>query len=186
MLRNMEIEVEKRGLLNERRYHEVLDRLRQLEAVDKGEVSTESIFYLSNRWQLKIQRSTPGRAAKIAWKSGGNDGAESRRELELAISHDNFDAANELMRQVLPGVSVFPTHQRRHDFTLNTVQVALKYSPDWDYHIEIEALVNDESRVPVALEAIQNLADTLGITLLSPEEEQKFVAQRIQERKKRH
>jgi len=174
----MTIEVEKRALLDESRYHELLVLLDE-RAEDKGENDTVSVFYLRERSQIKVQRNETARTAKIAWKSGGVDGAEQRHELELPIGYDDFDAANELMRAVVSDAQVFPTKQTRHDYLIDDIDVAIKYSDDWGYHAELEIVVDDDARVEDALTRIHALADTLDIQLLSEDEERDFVAAHI-------
>lgn len=180
----MTIEVEKRALLSKEMYDALLARLAK-EAIDKGENDTESVFYLQPDAQIKVQRNDSVKTAKIAWKSGAMDGTEHRKELELTIDYDDFGTANKLMTALLDDAQVFPTRQTRHDYTLNGVDIAIKYSDDWGYHMELEVMVDATQAVPGALSRIEELAGTLGIQLLDEAEEKDFIDARIKEREAR-
>lgn len=67
----MAIEVEKKCLLSESRYKSLPDELLKMGAIDQGNNDTETIFYVLDKAQLKIQFRSSQRKAKLAWKSGG-------------------------------------------------------------------------------------------------------------------
>lgn len=173
----MSIEVEKRGLLEQKVYLELPEKLRLLGAKNYGENNTSTVFYLLDRAQLKLQVLSSKRQAKIAWKSGGFDGSAHRREIEVNIDYDSYESATDLLEVLVPSsTKKVPTEQKRQDFELDDLSIALKYSDHWGYHIEIDKNVTDELGVDDALEQINTLANKLGIKLFSEEEEAKFVA----------
>jgi adenylate cyclase class IV len=178
------IEVEKRALLDKESYVSVFDALVQRGAVDKGKKDTETLFFISSDWQMKVQRSVKDHTAKIAWKSEGSNGAEARQEIELPIGYEDTEVASKLLAKLVPQAEQYPTVQQRDDFELDGILVSLKYSDDWGYHIEFDKVVRTKKGVERALEEITTLAQKLDVTLLTPEEETAFVKRKMKEAKK--
>ena len=182
----MNIEVERRALVDEATLRSLAARLKALGAEDIGDDDTETAFYLTDGWQAKVQRRlAPGGEAKIAWKSGGNDGSAERQEIELPIAADHIDIARRLMTVLAPQAEVFETVQKRHDYRLDGVGVALKFSEDWQYHVELDMVVDSEAQAAEAGQRIEAMADRLGIKLLTPEEERAYVEKKIAERQRK-
>ena len=167
----MAIEVEKRSIVTRKKYEGMRDQLLALGAEDLGRKDTETIFYVTDTAQLKVQSSSPQNEAKIAWKSGGLDGASAREEIEVRINFDDIASAEALIDRLMRGAKKVPTSQKRHDYRIGELTVAVKYSEHWGYHIEIDEVVEDDKQVAGALQHIQQLADKLGVTLLTSAEE---------------
>lgn len=70
---------------------------------------------------------------------------------------------------------VIHTAQTRRNYKYKEVEIALKYSKEWQYHMELEILVSDISEKKVAEEKIHKVATELGIKIMTEEELQKFV-----------
>ena len=180
------IEVEKKALLSQVAYDELNARLLGKGALDLGENNTASVFYVQeNVGQIKVQHLVSKGEAKIAWKSGGLDGSESRQEIEVALDESQLEEANELISALLPHKTVYATEQRRHDYLLESVNVAVKWSADWGYHIEFDINVENPDKVDEALQKISVVANDLGVELLTPDEEVAFVQAAIKLRKAR-
>lgn len=179
----MNIEVEKRAIVDKETLHALAEKLSSLGAKDLNDDDTETIFYLTDEWQAKVQRKLSKDAeAKIAWKSGGNDGSAQRREIELPFDARNFDTARQIIAAIAPQAQVFETVQRRHDYSLDGVGIALKYSDDWKYHVEFDMVINDSAKAEEAGRLIEEMAAKLGVTLLTADEEKAFVNKKIEER----
>lgn len=69
-----------------------------------------------------------------------------------------------------------PTIQLRHDFEINDIGLALKYSEHWGYHLELDRVVQSQAEVTSALQDIEKFAQKIGLELLSEGAEQKYVA----------
>lgn len=171
----MAIEVEKRGVLAEAAYAALPEKLRALGAEDLGNNDTDTIFYVTDDAQIKLQIRSSKQQAKIAWKSGGLDGASSRTEIEVGVNFTDTAAAEQLIDVLLPTARKVPTAQKRHDFKLADLSIALKYSDHWSYHIEIDEVVETQAEVAAALTRIEQLAGQLDVTLFTTEEEKQFV-----------
>lgn len=180
----MTIEVEKRGLLSKKQFEQLPTIILSLGGIDLGKNDTESIFYLLVNMQVKIQHSTSRNTAKIAWKSGGVDGSPKREEIEVNISVQDYANAEQLMQKLLPDTQRFLTAQKRHDFILHDVQIAVKHSNDWGYHVELERLVDSETKAKDTLKNIDAIAKKLNVVLFTADEERQFVEDKIAARKK--
>lgn len=169
------IEVEKRAVLDRAKYQSMGNALIAQGAVDDGSNDTESVFYVEKDWQLKVQHLVSQQKAKIAWKSGGLDGAAVRKEVEILIHPEDFDSAKEVIAAIASSADVYPTSQKRHDYILDGISIAVKYSDDWGYHMELDMVVENERQATVALSRITELAGRLGVQLLTPDEEQAVI-----------
>jgi len=170
----MAIEVEKRALISKEQYDALPSVLAGLGATDLGENNTSSIFYIIDGQQLKVQVMSSKKTAKIAWKSGGWDGSSSRKEVELPFDYKDADSAEVLVDQLLPNAKKIPTTQLRHDYKLGELSIAVKFSENWQYHVEIDKVVESKEETSLAADEIQALADKLDIKLLTKAEEQAF------------
>ncbi len=173
------IEVERRGFLSKERYESIGKYLLSQGAIDLSESNTKTVFFLLDDSQTKVQQNSSKRTAKIAWKSNGNDGSKSREEIELNIAYSDFDQSVKLFKSIYKTAQIFNTEQQRHDYKIDDIELAVKYSNDWSYHIELEIMINDNSDLDIALQKIDTLANKLQIELLTPEQEKSFVEEQI-------
>lgn len=179
----MNIEVERRAVVDQDTWQALSKTLKTSGAEDLDDDDTETTFYLTDTWQAKVQRRlAPGGEAKIAWKSGGNDGAAQRKEIEVPIDVAHIGEANQLVAALAPQAKVFETLQRRHDYRLDGVGIAVKHSDDWGYHVEFDMVIEDDARAAEAIRQIEAVADKLGVRLLSADEEKQLVESKIKER----
>lgn len=167
----MAIEVEKKAIVTKDELESVRKALIEMGAKDLGENNTESYFYLQDDCQLKVQLRTSKGDAKIAWKSGGFNGAAAREEIELPFPLDSGEAAQKLVERLLPNAQKVKTIQVRHDLKLGDIEIALKWSEQWNYHIELDTEVESEADAEQAKEKLQTLADKLAIHLMTEVEE---------------
>lgn len=173
------IEVEKKARFAESdKAHIIQTILAQPGVQDLGDNDTDSVFYLTDREQIKVQKQISKGRAKIAWKSGGNGGQSARREIEVPIAPADTEAAEALVEAMLPHATRFnASQQKRHDYRIDGIEIAVKWSVNWQDHIELELLVDDAAVIPNALAKLDALADTLGVQLMTEAEEKAFVAQ---------
>lgn len=75
--------------------------------------------------------------------------------------------------------------QKRHNYGYREVELALKHSNDWGYHLELEIVVSDPKRIPEAERKIKTVAEDLNVEVISDEELAKFTQQKDQEHRDR-
>lgn len=167
----MAIEVEKKAIVTEEELEQVRTMLLEMGAEDLGKNDTESYFYLADDYQLKIQARLSKGDAKIAWKSGGFNGAAAREEIELPFPVENHEDAQKLIDRLVPELKKVRTEQKRHDYKLGKIELALKWSSQWKFHIELDTEVQADEEVVAAVQSLQDLAKELGIHLMTEAEE---------------
>ena len=167
----MAIEVEKKAIVEEADLERIREALTKMGAEDLGKNDTESYFYLHDDYQLKVQIQLSKGAAKIAWKSGGFNGASAREEIELPFPVEQGKNAHKLMDRLLPELKKVRTLQKRHDLKLGDIEIALKWSEQWKFHIELDTNVEDEAGTQNALQELEGLAQKLDIHLMTEAEE---------------
>lgn len=167
----MAIEVEKKAIVEEADLQRVSEALLGMGAEDLGKNDTESYFYLADDFQLKIQLRHSKGDAKIAWKSGGFNGASAREEIELPFPVEDGESAHKLMDRLLPELKKVRTAQERHDYKLGDIELALKWSGQWKYHIEFDTKVETEDQTTEALQRLEALAEKLQVHLMTEAEE---------------
>jgi hypothetical protein len=74
----MTIEVERKAFVSKEVFAALPDKLAKLGATDLGQNDTETVFFITDREQIKVQRAMSKSTAKLTWKSGGLHGAEDR------------------------------------------------------------------------------------------------------------
>lgn len=162
------IEVEKIAVFSETTYKDLRATLQDV-AEDLGQNNTSNIFYIGDTYQVKVATLHDQNRAKIALKSG--DLADhSSEEYEVHFTAEEAPHAEKILDTLLKGIQKFPTTQQRHDYRLDGVEIALKFSDDWGYHAELEVMAKDQDAVAAALEKIEAVAKKLGLETLSKEE----------------
>ena len=67
--------------------------------------------------------------------------------------------------------------QKRHNFLYKGVEIAVKYSIDWGYHAELEIVINDARDKEIAETQIREVAEELGLRLMTDEEVLQFTSE---------
>jgi hypothetical protein len=64
--------------------------------------------------------------------------------------------------------------QKRDNYLYKGVEIALKWSVAWGYHMELEVVVNNKKKQLFAEKKIYSVADELGVKVMTNEELMKF------------
>ena len=97
---------------------------------------------------------------------GTSHGAE---ETEISIGQNSVEKAVELFKY-LGFTKIVRSYQTRHNYVYKEVEISLKYSEHWNYHVELEIMTEGEKGQADAEIKIRSVADELGLTLLTNEE----------------
>ena len=62
----------------------------------------------------------------------------------------------------------------RHNFIYKGVELALKYSKTWGYHLELEVMISSLKQKEKVEKKIHSIAKELGVVAISDEELKKF------------
>ena len=95
--------------------------------------------------------------------------------VEIEIPIDPIDVEKSLkIFKSLNFTEVQESFQKRHNFEYKDVELAVKYSNDWGYHVELEILLTDRSQLSDATRKIRTTAEELGLRIMSDEELKDF------------
>lgn len=176
MEKEKNIEVEVRSLFDEADYNELKSFLDQ-NAEDLGMDDKDVYFFLLPSKVVKAVNNISKGTAKLVIKltrigTGGND----TEELEIPIDPRDFDKSVRLFKE-LPFDQVQRAFQKRQNYMYKGVELALKYSESWGYHLELEIMIGDKSEQAEAERKLSEVATELGVKIMSREEQEEFVRQ---------
>ncbi|MCX6760745.1 MAG: hypothetical protein NTZ84_01380 [Candidatus Nealsonbacteria bacterium] len=167
------IEIEFRAIISKKKY-EWLDSFLEKNAKDLGQDDKETVFYILPGKLFKVVNETSKNKAKIVLKDRRIGHGSDFREWEIKIDSADYEAAVKIFDHLsLPGKSM-KSWQKRHNYLYKRIEIAVKYSKHWKYHIEMEIVVGSPKKKEYAEGQIKNLADELGIKLMTDEEIKKF------------
>lgn len=168
-----QIEVEVRSVFNKEKHDQLKDFLDK-NATDLGQDDKDAYFYLLPKKVVKAVNNISKKSAKIVMKlnrvgKGGNEA----EEIEIPISTDDFSKAVKLFSE-LEFDEVQRAFQTRRNYQYKDVELALKFSDSWGYHLELEILIDDKSKQEQAEKRLKEIADELGVKIMTPEEQHDF------------
>lgn len=168
-----QIEVEMRAIFNKEKYDQLKSFL-DINAKDLGEDDKDTFVYLLPDKIIKAVNNVSHKTAKIVLKLNQITKASAIEEIEIPINPSDFQNAAKLFSS-LPFDQSMNFYQKRHNYIFNGVEIALKYSEDWGYHMELEVLVTDWIKQGVAEEKIHKIAKQLGVKIMTEQDTAEFV-----------
>ena len=170
-----QIEVEVRAVFNEAKYNDLKVFLDQ-NAKDLGQDDKDVYFYLLPNKVVKVVNNISKQTAKIVMKLNRvGKGRNEAEEIEIAISPSDFDKAVKFFSE-LTFDEVQHSFQKRQNYLFDNVELALKYSDSWGYHLELEIMIDDESKQKEAEIKLSQVAQKLGVKIMNEEEQKNFAA----------
>ncbi|MFA5742645.1 MAG: CYTH domain-containing protein [Candidatus Paceibacterota bacterium] len=163
------IEIEFRSIFDENRYNELrrfLDEKAQLLGEDDKDVF---FFTLSDRL-LKVVNNISKDNAKIVLKLNRIGKGSDFEEIDLSLSRDQVDQAVNIFTKLDIADNIMHSFQKRTNYIYHDVEIALKHSDVWGYHLELEIVVDDESKKQSAEQKIKEVAEELKIHLMTDQE----------------
>lgn len=174
-----QIEIEMRAMFDKKKHDEMKAFLGK-NAGDLGEDNKDVWFFLLPDKFAKVTKNISRGTAKMTLKlNRPGRGSSDFEEIEYPISPDDSDKAVKLFSN-LPFDEKQNSYQERHNYLYRGVELALKFTKTWGYHLELEVLVNDPSQQQQAKMKIRQVAEELGVHILS-EKELDEITKRIDE-----
>ena len=168
-----QIEIELRSVFDEKKYNELKEFLGK-NAEDLGEDDKDVFFFLLPDKIAKATHNISKKTAKIVIKLNRiGRGTSDFEEIEIPINPSDFDKAVKLF-SALPFDQIQNSYQKRHNYLLDGVEIALKWTESWGYHMELEILVDDVAKREEAENKIRKVAEKLGVQIMSEEELKDF------------
>lgn len=166
------IEVEFRSRFDKKKYDELLKFLTK-EAKDLGADDKRVWFFVMPDQLLKVTHNISKKTAKVTLKLTKIGYGSSFEEIEFPIDPKDVEKAVTVFTAIGHDYLVEPTILRR-DFEYKGVELALKYSKTWGYHLELEVLVNAIEHQQSAETKIKEVAAELNIEIMSEKELREF------------
>jgi len=169
------IEVEVRALFSKEKYLELKSFLDK-NAKDLGQDDKDAYIFLLYTKVVKVVNNISKKTAKIVIKltrvgTGGND----TEEIEIPISPVDFEKSVKLFKE-LSFDQVQRAYQVRRNYMYKDIELALKFSSAWGYHIELEIMISDKKDQKLAEKRLTDLAAELDVNILTKKEQAEFVS----------
>lgn len=178
-IKEKKFEVEIKGILTKAKYNELIAFLRKkCNGVERDDKIT--YFFITKHFILKVTHELSKRRAKITVK-GGDETEQILSEFEIPIPVFKVEEAVRLFQAL--GFSQFNRiRQKRINFFYKSFEIAIKYSKDWGYHFEAEAMANTKKEAHQKIKNLEKICNELGIKPMSAEE----IKQKIEQINKAH
>jgi adenylate cyclase class IV len=162
------IEIEYRALLTEEQFLELRDSLNN-KAQLLGNDNKDTLFYIWNDKVIKVVQNAESLATKMVLKPGRIGEQSHFEETELKLDPSMFETAKKFCEQLIPE-KVMRSFQFRTNYMYKNVEIALKYTQTWGFHIELEIMVESVDQKDQAEQEIRTVADELKLHLLDDAE----------------
>ena len=166
------IEVEFRARFSKEKHNELLKFL-SANAKDLGADDKRVWFFVLPDKLLKVTHNISSKSGKITLKLTKIGKGSNFEEIEFPIEEKSIESAIRLFTELGYKYLLEP-EILRHNFLFKEVEVALKYSKTWSYHLELEIHIESLDQKSKAEEKIAQVAKELGVNLMSDEELLKF------------
>ena len=168
-------EIEHRAVLTGEAYKELAEKLER-EATLLGSDDKEVSYYIFPDKLLKVVRNVSKGTAKLSLKLTALGAGSSFREFEVPFPEDSFETMKSICENVSTPDQVISGTQKRTNYDYQGVEIALKWSEDWGYHVEFEIMIPDLSEEEAADARIHTVAAELSVPLMTEEEVGAFSA----------
>jgi adenylate cyclase class IV len=168
-------EIEQRAVLNKDSY-EVLRKALEARATNLGSDDKKVSYYIFSDKLLKIVHNVSKQSAKISLKLNTLGNGSLFEELEVSFDEDSLEKMKRICSAVSNPLQIIDGTQKRTNFAYEGVEIALKWSEDWGYHVEFEILIQDLTKKEAADLQIEKIAKEFSITLMTEKEVADFSA----------
>ncbi len=162
------IEIEFRSILSKRDYLR-LGKFLKLRAQDLGSDDKNVHFFIMPDKLLKVVNNISRKNAKIVLKLNKIGKGSDFEEIEIPVNPIDADKIVKMFF-FLGFNEVQESFQKRHNYKYKEVELALKYSKTWGFHLEMEIVVDAMARKTAAEAKIFKVAEELDVKLMTDKE----------------
>jgi|GEM_PF-784045 len=187
MAQNPTYEYEERAFLSEEQFLKIKEKLDEI-CVQKEIDNKHSFFFVLPDVNISIASSH--KETKVKYKGGQLGKGNGFEEIEYNIERDSLPEAIKLFTKLL-GLPPQESFQFRINYSLDDdIEIALKYTEMWGFHLEAERVYVASSEAEKALkqaeskDKLDHLASTLGFSYITDQEMVVFTEQCKQEKKR--
>lgn len=167
------IEIEFRARFGKGKYKS-LKRFLNTHARKLGRDGKDVFFFMFPNKLLKVVNNVSRKTAKISLKLNKIGKGSDFEEIEVPINQRDFEKTAQMFLTMFGVKNSMRSFQRRHNYLYKGVEIALKWSAVWGYHMELEVVVNDKERQSLAERKIREVANKLGVKIMTDGELKKF------------
>lgn len=164
-----QIEIEFRARLDEKKYKE-LEVFLNKKAEDLGTDDKDVFFFIMPDKLLKVVNNISKKKAEIVLKMNKIGKGSDFEEITIPISQKDFDSAVNTFTKLDITDNIMHSFQKRRNYLYKDVEIALKYSDVWGYHLELEKVVNSLDQKKTAENSIRKIAKELNVYLMTDQE----------------
>jgi predicted adenylyl cyclase CyaB len=172
------IEVELRARFDQDTHDKLVAHLTQT-AEDLGQDDKHIYFYVLPDQLLKVTDNIAAGTAKITLKESKIGQGSAFPETEFPIARGDIEAAVRIFNALGFKGAMHEAFNSRHNFRLDGVEIAVKWSEAWGHHAEFEVLLDNDASEEAkaeAVERIQSVATDVGVKLMTEQELAAFTA----------
>jgi adenylate cyclase class IV len=169
-----QIEIEFRSCFDQNKFNE-LETFLQSNAEDLGQDNKNVFFYIFKDKLLKVVDEVSKKRGKIVLKNSKIGDGSDFEEIEIIIDKDSIEATNNIFSELSLDCQLIESYQKRNNYLYKGVEIALKYSNHWGFHIELEIVIDDIKLKKDAEKKIHAVAKELNIKLMNDVELEEFV-----------
>ncbi len=167
-------EIEHRAVLTEEAYEALKGRLLS-ETTMIGEDDKEVLYYIYSDKLLKVVKNLSKNTAVLSLKLNVLGQGSLFQEIDIPFSMESFEDMERVCNEIALADQVISGTQKRTNFSYDDVEIALKWSEDWGYHVEFEIIITNKSLKESANQKIHTVAKHFNITLMTEEEVKTFL-----------
>ena len=164
-------EYEERAFLTEEEFFRVKKVLESI-AVSIELDNKVSYFFVLPEQNLSVAKSE--KKCVIKYKHGSVGIGNGFTEYEIPVDEQYFQQTVDMLKMFC-GITPQISEQFRINYILpNEIEVALKYTQTWGFHLEIEKIYTDEKDKALAKKEVEETANELKIHLITDTEMKEF------------
>ena len=183
MVDKKQIEIELRSMFDQDKF-DSLKKFLDKNAKYLGQDDKDVHFYIFPDKLLKVTDNISKDSAKLTLKLNRIGQGSDFEEIEFPIQREDVVKAVKMFNSLEITDNIIHSFQSRHNYIFKGVELALKHSSEWKYHLELEIVVEDESKKRGAERKIRDIALELGVKIMSEKELKAFVKKIEAEKKK--
>lgn len=123
---------------------------------------------------LKVVDNISKNNAKIVLKLNKIGKGSDFEEIEIPIGREQINDFVKILNALGFTDNIMHSFQKRQNYVYKGVEVALKHSEVWGYHLELEIMITDIKEKEQAEKKIREVANDLNIKLMTDQELAEF------------
>ncbi len=167
------LEIEKRGLLTEEKYKELLSFL-NIHGKSLGEDDKDVVYYIYEDKLLKVVNNLSKKSAKVSLKMNKLGDGISTLETEVVFNQEDFSKMKYIFDTVGQAPQIIEGLQKRKNYIYKECEIAVKWSKDYGYHFEIEKVTDEKENVDALEKEIDIVVKELGLVSMTNDEVKEF------------